>query len=244
MYQSFIVFKFADPRVLDHFKLSDFADYLVVPTNGSCPPFKFRTERKIEDYNNSYFYTPDWEECVARNNLDNNRPILRSGFFNELTPISDLQGSKIVTYYSFDSYNYWSFDPETRQYLRYQETGDIRNNKPEQYEPLMDAVTSTQVQAANVVVLLAPHVFSNTFDQEDEVYQIDLTGSGDAYFFRDGMAIQALWHRTNINQPLLITTVGGGLIYMRPGITFYQVIGSHSYVDQGEGEWHFHHDTP
>jgi hypothetical protein len=244
MYQSFIVFKFADPRVLDHFKLSDFADYLVVPTNGSCPPFKFRTERKIEDYNNSYFYTPDWEECVARNNLDNNRPILRSGFFNELTPISDLQGSKIVTYYSFDSYNYWSFDPETRQYLRYQETGDIRNNKPEQYEPLMDAVTSTQVQAANVVVLLAPHVFSNTFDQEDEVYQIDLTGSGDAYFFRDGMAIQARWHRTNINQPLLITTVGGGLIYMRPGITFYQVIGSHSYVDQGEGEWHFHHDTP
>ena len=244
MYQSFIVFKFADPRVLDYFKLSDFADFIVVPTNGSCPPFKLKTDRKIEDYNNSYFYTPNWEECVARDGLDNNRPLFRSGFYNELTPLSELQGTKIVTYYSFDSYNYWSYDPETRQYLRFQETGDIRNNKPEQYEPLMDAVTSAQVHASNVVVLLAPHVFSNTFDQEDEVYQIDLTGSGDAYVFRDGMAIQARWHRTNSNQPLLITTVGGGLIYMRPGITFYEVIGSHSYVDQGDGEWHFHHDTP
>jgi len=244
MYQSFIVFKFADPRVLDHFKLSDFADFVVVPSNGSCPPFKFKTERKIEDYNNSYFYTPNWDECIAASSLNNNRPLFRSGFYNELTPLSELQGTKIVTYYSYDSYNYWSYDPETRQYLRFQETANIRNNKPEQYEPLMDEMTSTQVHASNVVVLLAPHVFSNTFDQEDEVYQIDLTGSGEAYVYRDGMAIIARWHRTNNDQPLLITTTGGGLIYMRPGITFYQVIGSHSYVNQGDGEWHFHHDTP
>jgi len=31
---------------------------------------------------------------------------------------------------------------------------------------------------------------------------------------------------------------------MRPGITFYEVIGTQSYVDQDAGEWHFHHDTP
>ncbi len=35
MYQAFLVFKFADPRVLDYFKESDFAQYIVVPSNGS-----------------------------------------------------------------------------------------------------------------------------------------------------------------------------------------------------------------
>ena len=244
MYQAFLVFKFADPRVLDDFQESDFADYVVVPSSGSCPPFRFRTEREIEDYNNSYFYSPEWENCVVENSLDDNRPQIRSGFFNDLTPLSDLQGTKIATYYSYDSYSYWQYEPETRQYIRYQEMDDYRNNKPETYEPLTDQVTGETVHASNVIVLLAHHNFANTFDQEDEVYHIDLTGSGEAYVFRDGVAIQARWHRTNGNQPLLITTPGGGLIYMRPGITFYQVIGMRSYVDQGEGEWHFHHDTP
>jgi hypothetical protein len=95
-----------------------------------------------------------------------------------------------------------------------------------------------------VVVLFATHTFANTFDEEDEVYHIDLTGSGEAYVFRDGVGIAARWHRTNKDQPLLITAANGSLIYMRPGITFYQVIGTRSYVDQDAGEWHFHHDTP
>jgi hypothetical protein len=244
MYQSFLVFKFADPRVLDHFKFSDFSEFIVVPTNGSCPPFKLMSTRQIEVYNNSYFYTPEWDGCVARNNLNNNRPMLRSGFFNDLTPLAELQGNKIFTYYSEYSYNYWSYVPETQQYVRYQETADTHNDKPEKYEPLIDAMTATEVHASNVVVLFAPHAFANTFDEEDEVYQIDLTGSGEAYMFRDGVGIVARWHRTNQDQPLLITAANGALIYMRPGITFYQVIGARSYVDQDAGEWHFHHDTP
>ena len=109
MYQSFLVFKFADPRVLDYFKLSDFADFVVVPTLGSCPPFRLLPTRHIEVYNNSYFYTPEWDGCIERNGLNNNRPVIRSGFFNETTPLSELQANQIFTYYSADSYNYWLY---------------------------------------------------------------------------------------------------------------------------------------
>jgi len=244
MYQSFLVFKFADPRVLTYFEQSDFAKYIVVPSMKACKPFELMTTRHIEDYNNSYFYTPNWNDCIAKNNLDNNPPIFRSGFFNDLTPVSTLQGTKIVTYYSYDSYNYWQYDPASHQYLRYQETHDTRNGKPEEYQPLVDNVTKGQVHASNVVVLLAVHTFANTYDQEDEVYHIDLTGSGEAYVFRDGIGIPAKWTRTNTNQPLMLTGVDNSLIYLRPGITFYEVIGSHSYVDQRNEEWDFHHDTP
>ncbi len=49
---------------------------------------------------------------MTSNHLDNNPPQFRSGFFNDLAPISDQQGTKIVTYYSYDSYNYWQYDPD------------------------------------------------------------------------------------------------------------------------------------
>lgn len=245
MYQAFLVFKFADPRVLDHFKFSDFSRFVVVPTNGSCPPFRLLpTRQQVEAYNNSYFYTPDWEGCVERNGLDNNRPVIQSGLFNELIPLSEFQGNKIYTHYSEHSYNLWLYSPETRQYYRYQEIDDTLDGKPERYEPLMDNVTATAVHASNVIVLFASHTFTNTFDEEDEVYHINLNGSGEAYVFRDGVGIQADWHRTSKDQPLMITAADGSLIYMHPGITFYQVIGTHSQVSQDAGEWYFHHATP
>jgi hypothetical protein len=109
---------------------------------------------------------------------------------------------------------------------------------------MIDRVTSQPVHASNVVVLLAYHTFANAYDEEDEVFQIDLTGSGEAYVFRDGIAIPAKWHRTNKEQPLLFSALDGSIIYFKPGITFYEVIGSRSYADHEGGEWKFRHDAP
>jgi hypothetical protein len=244
MYQAYLVFKFADPRELDHFKLSDFSEFLVVPTNGSCPPFRLMPNRNIEVYNNSYFNTLLWEECVLSEGLKNDRPYLRNGFFSDVVPQSDLSGMQMFTYYSVDSYNYWIYRPETQQYVRYQELADIRNDKPEKYDLMMDSVTALPVTASNIVFLLAPHTFANSYDEDDEVYQIDLTGSGEAYVFRDGVGMVARWYRTNKDQPLLLAGVNGAPIYLHPGITFYEVLGARSFVDQDAGEWHFHHEVP
>jgi hypothetical protein len=245
MYHAYLVFKFADPRVETHLETtSDVAPFLVVPTMGSCPPFHFMESRHIEDYNNSYFNTVLWKDCAAKKGLENDRQPIRNGFFSENMLNAGLPGTDLFTYYSVDSYNHWQYDSETHQYIRYQETGDTRSGKQEQYAALIDQVTGDAVHAANVVVLLAPYSFANTFDQEDEVYQIDLTDSGEAYVFRDGEGIQARWIRTDKDQPLLLTTLSGAPIYLRPGITFYEVIGAASYVDQDAGEWHFHHATP
>lgn len=245
MYHAYLVFKFADPRVESYLEnTSDVAPYLVVPSVASCPPFRLMESRDIEVYNNSYFNTNLWQECVDKKGLENKRQGIRSGFFSEGILASGLPGIQMYTYYSVDSYNYWIYEPETKQYLRFQEVADIRNDKPDSYEPLVDAVTSTQVHASNIVFLLAHHTFSNTFDEEDEVFQIDLTDSGEAYVFRDGIGIMARWVRTNKDQPLLLTTLGGAPIFLRPGITFYEVLGAASYVDQDAGEWNFHHATP
>ena len=244
MYHAYLVFKYADPREMNHFLLSDFYDYLVVPTNGSCPPFRLMPNRNIEVYNNSYFNTILWEECVVQDGLENQRPTIRNGFFSDSILQSDLLGTQMFTYYSVDSYNYWVYEPEIQKYVRYQEVDDTRDGKPEKYDLMMDAVTDQPVQASNIVYILAPHTFANSFDSDDEVYQIDLTGSGEAYVFRDGIGILARWYRLNRDQPLLLAGMNGAPLYLRPGITFYEVLGARSYVDQDAGEWHFHHETP
>jgi hypothetical protein len=245
MYHAYLVFKFADPRVEAHLEsTSDVSPFLVVPTIGSCPPFRLRPERDIEVYNNSYFNTTLWEDCVIQDGLENERQAIRTGFFSEMLPASELRGTRMYTYYSADSYHYWLYDRQTKQYIRYQELDDNRNDKPETYDVLTDTVTGEAVHASNIVFLLVHYSFSNTFDQEDEVYHIDLIDSGEAYVFRDGVGIPARWYRTNTDQPLLLTTLSGAPIYLRPGITFYEVLGNASYVDQDAGEWHFHHATP
>lgn len=245
MYHAYLVYKFADRRVETYLEAtSDVAPFLVLPTIGACPPFQLMESRQIEDYNNWYFKMNSWQDCVDKKGLENQRQAIRNGFFNENLIASGLLGTQMFTYYSVDSYHYWIYQPETKQYLRYQEVADTRNGKAETYEPLIDAVTSEQVHASNVVFILVHHNFSNPYDEEDEVYQIDLTDSGEAYVFRDGTAIQARWFRTNKDQPLLLTTLGGAPIYLRPGITFYEILGAASYVDQDAGEWNFHHATP
>ena len=251
MYQSFLVFKYADPRVLTYFQATDFADFLVVPSLGlssfgPCPPFQLLKAREIEVYNNSYFNMLLWEPCVEKYKLPSDPPSYRKDLFNDsYVPGSNLPADLIYTYYSVDDYNYWQYSPETGEYFRYQETGDTRNNNPEKYAQLVDRVTGLPVHAANVVVIFAYHTFANHFDQEDEVYHIDLTGSGEAYLFRNGIGVVARWSRTYKNQPLSLTDATTGLpIFLKPGITFYEVIGTNSYVDQGDGQWDFHHATP
>lgn len=251
MYQSFLIFKYADPRVLTYFKATDFAEFLVVPSLGSssfgpCPPFKLLESREIEVYNNSYFNTLLWGPCVEKYKLPSDPPSYRTDLFNSsYVPNPNLAGDLIYTYYSVDDYNYWQYAPETGEYARYQETSDTRDNKPESFAPLVDRMTETQVHAANVVLIFAYHTFANPFDEDDEVYHIDMTGSGEAYVFRDGVGMVARWSRPYVNQPLsLIDAATGAAIYLKPGITFYEVIGTNSYVDQDAGEWHFHHTTP
>jgi hypothetical protein len=83
-----------------------------------------------------------------------------------------------------DDYNYWQYVPAENRYQRYQEVDDQRGGKAPAYAPLTDALTGLPVMADNVVVLFVQHRFANKFNEEDEVYHIDVYGSGNAYVFQ------------------------------------------------------------
>jgi hypothetical protein len=243
MYNAFLMFKFADPREYSYLQNSTLNEFLVVPGNGPCPPYIFGPEKR-DDYNNFFFNTTKWANCAARMGLDNSMQNLRGGFFAEFVVESDLAAARIYSYYSKYSYNYWEYDPATHKYFRYQEANDVLGKKSEAYTPLSDAQTGLPVTTENVVVLFVPYTFENQYDAHDEVYHIDLIDSGNAYVFRDGYATPAIWKRTDENQPLLLTTLTGAPIYLRPGRTFYEVMGVTSTYTQNNADWRFVFTTP
>jgi hypothetical protein len=243
MYNAFLVFKFADPREFDYLKASTLNEFLVVPGNSACPPFVIGPQTR-DAYNNIFFNTSRWAACAAQRGVDNSMPPLRRGFFTDEFMNSELVATRIFTEYSGYSYNYWDYDPITRKYFRYQEANDMINGQPETYAPLSDAQTGLPVTADNVVVIFVPYTFSNQFDADDEVYHVDLIDSGNAYVFRDGLAMAAVWNRVEENQPLLLTTPEGAPIYLHPGRTFYQVIGTSSVQTRDGTNWRFRFATP
>jgi hypothetical protein len=198
-----------------------------------------------DSYNNAFFNTSKWAACAIRNGIDNSKQSLRGGFFTEqVAQGTALDATRIYSLFSKYSYNYWDYDATTHKYFRYQEANDMVGNKVEAYEPLSDAQTGLPVTADNVVVLFVPYTFENQYDAHDEVYHIDLLASGNAYVFRDGVATPAIWNRTDENQPLLLTTLTGNPIYLRPGRTFYEVMGVNSTYTQDGEDWHFVFQTP
>jgi hypothetical protein len=243
MYNAFLVFKFADPREFDYLKGSTLNEFLVVPGSSACPPFVLGPQAR-DAYNNIFFNTARWAACAAKKGVDNSIQPLRRGFFAEGFPDSDLVATRVFTHYSIYSYNYWDYDPVTHKYFRYQEANDMINGQPEAYVPLSDAQTGMPVTADNVVVIFVPYTFANQFDAHDEVYHIDLIDSGNAYVFRDGLAIPAVWNRLEEDQPILLTTTEGDPIYMHPGRTFYEVIGTSSVQTREGTEWKFRFSTP
>ncbi len=243
MYHSFLMFKGADPRELNYLQSTDINELLVSVGIGSCPPY-FIGPYKRDSYNNVFFNMTKWAACVLKKGLDDSPQTISGGFFSTDVPASQLQASRIYSFYSEYSYNYWEYDPTSNNYFRYQESQDMIKGKAEAYAPLTDAQTNLPVTATNVVVLFAPYIFANSYNAHDEVYNIDLIDFGKAVVFRDGVAIPAYWNRTELDQPIVLTNLDGTPIYMRPGRTFYEVMGTTSTYTQEGTDWRFKFQTP
>ncbi len=238
MFQSFFVFKFADPRVMNYLQHSDLAPYLLVIEQDECPPFALG-KNTFDNYNNVFFELVKFRQlCTPRMPAEDRPPDFLPLTFDPQAP-QGIPGVRIFIRYSDDSYHFWSYDPQSGRYQRYQETSDTRQGKPESYAPLTDALDGRPILADNVVVLFVQHTFANRFDKDDEVFQINLEGFGPAVIFRDGMAQEGFWRRDETYQPLRLTNAYGDPLPLRPGVTFYQVLGLSSRYWSAVDGWHF-----
>ena len=243
MYHSYLMFKGADPRELDYFHSLDIAQFFITVGFGNCPPYFFGPYKR-EGYNNVFFNASKWAACTQKKGWDNSPQTIRGGFFSEEIPQTPTIVTRIYNYYSAVNYGYWAYEPDTQTYFRYQESKDLINRKVEVYDQLFDDLTREPVSTENVVVLFVPYIFTSQGQAQDEIYNPQLFDYGDAYVFRDGLAIPARWNRTAIDQPIILTHPDGTPIYLRPGQTFYQIMGVTSRKFTEGTEWRFEFVTP
>ncbi len=229
MYQSILVFANADDRVERQFIDSDLLPYLFVERSDNCPPLC--RDGRIKGFNNLFLDTTGVAAFLKYRNTDNERQPLRSTYFSDNFLSLPTQAiDTIYTFYSAYSYNYWEYDPNQNLYLRYSDTTDMLNGSGEHYAPHIDQLTGQQVSASNVVELLVPHNFRNDYDRADQVFDIDLTGEGPAYIFRNGRMFLGTWIRDEIGQPIKLVDVNGYPVGLLPGQTYYEVINPESNV--------------
>jgi hypothetical protein len=83
-----------------------------------------------------------------------------------------------------------------------------------------------QISAANVVVLRVneyptPYVEDDTGAHENE---LTLTGTGQAYVFRDGFELKGMWERPSLSQPATFVMPDGARMNLTPGNTWEELL--------------------
>jgi hypothetical protein len=131
----------------------------------------------------------------------------------------------------------WKYAPASNRYLRFSEKGDTLD-----MVPLIDHSTDEQVAVDNVVILFAPiKRFYSDKPTNGELWDVDLSGSGQAFFFRDGTIVEGKWKSGGAGSPLQFLTQGGELFPLHPGSTYIGLLS-----DRGSGghtastEWKFY----
>ncbi len=242
LYQSLLVFASADSRVLDRFAREQLPWRLEAELAGLCPPdpvcryqpdtanFLLTDTSTIGNY------------AIARGG-DNDRPNLHGMAFGLDVPTGGQPLNRIYVYYSYSSYSYWDYDSATGAYLRYEDTQEDLSGRGEAYAPLMDQLTGEQVAAQNVVVIFVPHFhyfYSPATDTTPatEVVDMDLSGHGPAYAFRDGQAYEVQWVN-EVGQVLYLMDKNGKRFPFKPGTTWFEVVNDDSRLAQNDDSWRF-----
>jgi hypothetical protein len=75
------------------------------------------------------------------------------------------------------------------------------------------------------------------------IYDVQFSGSGGGYAFRDGQAYQVKWQR-NSTDVVSLTNPDGTPYAFKPGTTWFEILGLGSNLQQASGSWRFTHFMP
>jgi hypothetical protein len=241
MYKSIFVYGGADERIDRVFWSSDFADRLVREgVESLCPP---TLEAPLCRYDpsgvsNLLAGTVQVHQSVQAKGVDDTRQDLSGMSFDFKLPPGGSPGISAKVRYSMDDYNRWEYEPASGKYLRLQDS-QLDQGEGEQFTPLTDRVTEEQITADNVVILFASHENTNP-KAKTEIYDINLSGTGKAYAFRDGQVFEVMWNRPSPSSVLYLTFADGSRYPYKVGNTWYQVVGLYSKIeDDNNGNWQF-----
>lgn len=231
-YKAIFVFGSADITVLNRLFDADFANRLVMESDWT-PLFRYDPNK----YNHLMVDTSALSKYFTEQGFENGRQDLDGMFFQMEPPSNGLTAEQVSVRFSNAIYNQWDYDSISGMYLRSSDTVDDKNEgKDEVYAPLFDQLTGEAVAADNVVLLEIPYQF---YRREPEQMEIPFVGSGLAYALRDGKMYKVRWQRFEKDSMVSLAYEDGSPFPLKPGNTWFEVIGTTSEQLQTDQGWRF-----
>lgn len=241
MYKSYFAYGGATPEIERVLVNADYSARLLREGNTAvCPPTDAVPFCRFEPTGSDILLTGTSQISAyeTSKNNGNTRQDLSGMVFTAVTPQGGTASNQIFTRYSFAIYSRWDYDPTTGRYLRFQDSQNDENGAGEKYEPFVDRITNQQIAADNVVVLVVPDDYAQR--PPNEIVDIQLNGTGDAYAFRDGQEYKVQWNRPSTDSVLYLTFPGGSRYSLKPGSTWIQIVNKESTIKNlDDGSWHF-----
>ncbi len=241
MYKSYFAYGGATPEIETKFVNADYSARLLREgATAVCPPTNDVTFCRFEPLGIDILLTGSRQVSAyeTKKNNDNTKQNLDGMLFAANTPQGGKSAGQVYTRYSFALYSRWDYDPTTGRYLRFQDSQNDENGAGEKYEPFIDRTTNQQIAADNVVVL----VVADDYVQRppNEIVDIQLSGQGQAYAYRDGQVYDVRWNRPTVDSVLYLTFPDGTRYPFKPGNTFIQIVNKESTIKTlDDGSWHF-----
>ena len=113
----------------------------------------------------------------------------------------------------------WRYDPDRREYLRWQDD-----------EPHLD-VAGRQVSASSVVVQFVA-IRHSSYWGEAGYHELTVTGRGDAILYAEGQKRAAIWRRGSYADPTRYFDARGEEIPLPPGQVFVQLVGQGTPIEE------------
>ncbi len=232
MYRGFFVFGSGDERVRNRLYGSGLDDRLVVEWQAGCPALC----RPDPLTNYLMANTVAVREYFHAQGVSDERQGLEGMRFQMQAPDGGQAAKQLFAWYSAVIYNRWDYDPPSGRYYRYVDVENALEGQPEVYRPLRDALGDVPIAADNMVVLLVPHEF---YSVSPEIVEIQLYATGPAYAFRDGQAYELEWSRPDETGVLHLFTKDGEAFPLKPGTTWFEVMGISTKFFSNNEFWRF-----
>ncbi len=238
MYKANFAFGSADYRVRNLLYNQEYSDRLVIES--ACPPMCRYEPNGLNYLMADTAALTDWID-EKRVPGGNGRQNLDGYFFNYRLPAGGKSAENIFVRFSAAIYNQWKYDSALGQYLRFAETDNDLDGGHEGYAALTDRVSGEPIAADNVVVLYIPHQY---YSRHPEIVDIVVSGPGKAYLFRDGQMFALTWYRNGLDQRFTLADAQGKTFPLKPGNTWFEIIGATSALSGGAPDWRFTFSIP
>ncbi|MGV8026824.1 MAG: DUF3048 domain-containing protein [Anaerolineaceae bacterium] len=239
-YKAVFLFGSAYSAVYGRMWNSDIRSRLVVEGSSTYPAL-YREE--VDGENMLFANLTQLPAALTKISVNNDPQDLSGMFFRKTMDVSGYSATQVIVRFSSAVYNRWDYDTTTGSYLRSVDQANAATAADETYASLTDQATGETISADNLVILFVPYSYY-VKNATEEVMEVKMIGTGDALIARDGQFFPVFWKREAITSMLTLVDADGNAFPLKPGNTWFEVVGTSSERLQNGDSWRFTHAIP